>query len=511
MLSRAGEAAVSPAPTFTLDSRDDHPWQHPYLTGSNIARFRSYSETVSQFAFEYATTKPGQPNCAFAVNMAQNMYKWARLAKKYGADSTLFLHAMDRFPISMPQWEDFDGEYDDLNDSDGFADIASVIVPDVPTITVPLDAACFRNAFSAFAARNQPGDNSRPLLMQLASSERLRLEVFEAYPQLMSYFDWARDLSGFDVIYAASAPFAAYASGRPYCLFSVGGDLQFDCGRGDSFGRAMTLAFNGGRFLMVSNPHTLGHSRRLGLTNGVYLPYPMDTDRYCPGSGISRDEWVSRYGEGVYVLTTARVDAGVKGHTDDFFRMLIDLAKARNDVRFVFLSWGNSAAELKQRIAAEGVQGQFIVLPPVGKKRLIDYYRSCDLVLDQFVYGYYGATALEAASIGKPVVMHIRSEQYAPLYAGDVAPVSNASTLDEIRHALTALLDDEGLRRQQGEAMRAWVVRNHGEQKTVPLMLALLCLAADQVPLPPELVNPLRDPLSEEEVAYHQACLRPSS
>jgi len=191
--------------------------------------------------------------------------------------------------------------------------------------------------------------------------------------------------------------------------------------------------------------------------------------------------------------------------------MLIDLAKAKKNLRFIFLSWGNSATKLKQIIADEGVQSQFILLPPVGKKRLIDYYRSCDIVLDQFVYGYYGATGLEAASIGKPVVMHLRAEQYAPLYVGDVAPVSNASTLDEVYQNLTALVDDIDFRKQKGEAMRAWVLRNHGEQKTVPLMLALLRLTADQVSLPPDLVNPLCDPLTDEEIAYHSSCLRRST
>ena len=156
------------------------------------------------------------------------------------------------------------------------------------------------------------------------------------------------------------------------------------------------------------------------------------------------------------------------------------------------------------------MQKQFIILPPVGKKRLIDYYRSCDIVLDQFVYGYYGSSALEAASIGKPVVMHIRPEQYGPLYAGDIAPLRNATTIGEIRNALIALLDHENLRRYEGAAMRAWAVRNHGEQKTVPLMLALLRLAADRVPLPPDLVSPLRDPLTAEEIAYHQSCLGPA-
>ena len=137
------------------------------------------------------------------------------------------------------------------------------------------------------------------------------------------------------------------------------------------------------------------------------------------------------------------------------------------------------------------------VLPPVGK-RLIDYYRSCDLVwINLFMLLRAGSEAAASAGLWS----HIRSEQYGPLYAGDIAPVINASTVSEIRVSLMALIDDGQLRKQKGNAMREWVVRNHGEQKTVPLMLALLRLCADRVPLPSDLVNPLRTPLTEEEIA----------
>lgn len=487
-------------------SRDDHPWDHPYLLAENISRFRTYSEGVWSIAIDHARASPKSLRCAFAVNMAQNMYKWARLAQKWGAESELFLHPMDNAAISMPQWEDFDGEYPSVFNGEDFLSVSSHVTPEIPCTRPTMDSETFTHAYSAYK-----GGNTKPLLHLLAANDGMRYEIFDTHTQFLSYFSWAQALSHFDIIYCASAPFAAYASGRPYCLTSVGGDLQFDCGRGDWFGRAMTLAFNGGRFLMVSNPHTLGHSRRLGLTNGVYLPYPMDTNRYCPGTGTARARWEAEYGPGVFVLTTARLDSGVKGHSDEFFKMLTTLARERPNLRFVFLSWGHSADEFRKYIQSEGLQKQLIILSPVGKKRLIDYYRSCDFVLDQFVYGYYGATALEAASVGKPVIMKIRAEQYAPLYAGDVAPVMNASTLDEIARAVVALADDEHLRAEHGEAMRNWVVRNHGEEKTTPLMLALLQLAADRVPLPRDLVNPLCDPETGEEIAYHQSCLRPTS
>ena len=120
-----------------------------------------------------------------------------------------------------------------------------------------------------------------------------------------------------------------------------------------------------------------------------------------------------------------------------------------------------------------------------------------------------GATALEAAAIGKPVVMHLRREQYEPLYRGDVAPVCSASNPREVAHWVETLVCDATLRRQAGEEMRKWLVRTHGEERTGPLMLALLRLAADSVPLPPDLENPLETPESEAEAEYHASCLEP--
>ena len=165
-------------------------------------------------------------------------------------------------------------------------------------------------------------------------------------------------------------------------------------------------------------------------------------------------------------------------------------------------------AEFQTRVHAAEVQDQFILLSPVGKKRLIDYYRSCDIVLDQFVYGYYGATALEAAAIGKPVIMKLRHEHYAPLYRGDVMPALNAATPVAMGQALLTLVDNHNFRLHKGLEMRRWLVRNHGEEKTLPLLLALLRMTADNAPLPEELVNPLWTEVTEAEQAYHRACVQ---
>ena len=501
-----------------LPQVDPTPWAHPFLTADHIRRFREYSERVWAAAQAHRRSHARTLQCGFSVNMAQNMYKWAKLANKYGADATLYLNPQDTSALSRPEWEEFDGECGDLFDGSRFLQQNPGIAVRAPLVEAPNDGSELWTAYSTDPEweswRSRLADTTADLsVFQSANVAALRhrsqtvrhlplLELQGMYP----YFSWAEMLARQDVNYVASTPFPAYASGKPYCIFSVGGDLQFDCGRADDLGRAMRMAFGAARFILASNPHTLGHCRRFGLTNAVYLPYPMDSDVYCPGEGKARSEWTARFGGEVFVLSTARIDSGVKGQTSDVQEALFRLAEERPAVRFIFLGWGVHVDDLQQRAAERGLAGRVIVLPPVGKQRLIDYYRSCDVVLDQFVYGYFGATALEAASIGKPVVMKLRADHYAPLYRNDVAPVEQAGTPEEIRGALLALIDSAEYRADRGRQLREWLLRNHGEQKTVPLLLALLQIAADDATLPPDLDNPLDDPLSADERRYHEQC-----
>jgi glycosyltransferase involved in cell wall biosynthesis len=478
------------------------PWQHPFLTEGNLRAFRSYSEAVWAFAADQARGDTQPLSCAFVVNMAQNMYNWAKLVQAQDWEVELFPNIMDTSALNAPEWEEFDGEYGDVMDGSGFLARHPGIPLKVPCSRVGMDGAALLQARQEFVSGTRA-----PLLRLLAQTPQLHHEALLAYEGIYPYYGLARRLSAYDVSYAAGVPLGPYASGRPYCAFSVGGDLMFDCGRDDDFGMAMTLAFNAARFLLTSNPHTLGHARRLGFTNPVYLPYPIDDATYSPAPGNARAEWEARYGPGVYFLSSARIDASVKGQGREFFESVLAVCAQHSQARFIFLAWGNDAAALAHEVERAGRKDRILLLPPVGKRRLLDYYRSCDVVIDQFVYGYYGATALEAAAAGKPVVMRLREDHYAPLYAGDVAPVVNVTSLAELAGHVGRLACDAAVRSASGAAMREWVVRTHGRERTVPLLMSLLRLAARGTPLPTDFESPLLAPLSAEEIAYQAGCL----
>lgn len=485
-------------------SIDNIPWEHPFMSYQNISDFRAYSKEVLKFANEYATQNNNCIfNAAFYVNMAQNMYKWATLASKYGITSELILHPQDGSALSLPQWEEFDGDFSELQNGKKFLDENKNI-----PIKIPLKKALMNDCGLLANYINFNNGLENNFLELIRDNSTIKYETLLKYDGHYPYFELATILAQYDVIYATSTPFAAYASGKPYCVVSVGGDLQCDCGRNDDYGTAMRVAFNCAKFLFISNPHSLGHSRRLGLTNGVYLPYPMDTSKYCPGESQNRSLWEEKHGKGFYVLMTSRIDKDVKGQDDFFWKGLLDLVKINNQIKFIFLSWGNSTQEYIDKIKASEFRDNFIFLSPVGKLKLIDYYRSCDVVLDQMVYGYYGATALEAAAVGKPIIMKLRVEQYEALQDGDIFPVMNVNNQIEMCKAILELSYDKAKCKELGNKCREWVVRVHGEETTVPLMINLLRLAKDSVKLPKEIedLNPLKYPLTQEEILYHKNC-----
>jgi glycosyltransferase involved in cell wall biosynthesis len=481
------------------NSIDETYWEHPFLTRANISAYRAYSESLWLAAERYWTQRTRPLKLAFCVNMAQNMHNWARLAKRFGIDADLFLDPLDRTALSRPEWEDFDGEWEDIFDGPGFAQAHSNIRTEVRWIEAPTTSSELLRAWAAF----QRGDR-RAVLSFINEHRHMRPEVFFAYPMARWHWELAKLLTNFDAAFIGYHPMPAYFSGIPYSANAFGGDLIYSCGRFDDYGNVMSLSFAAARFLLLSNV-PLGHCRRLGFSNALFVPYVVDTDRYAPGDGHARADWEMRYGKGFYVLVSARLDASVKGFNNSLTMSLISLVRKYPNIRFIFLTWGNDRNMVKQDLSIPGLERNFIFLKPVGKKRLIDYYRSCDCVVDQLAYGYYACTALEAMAVGKPVIMKIRTEHYDPLLNGDIPPMLNVTAAEEVVNRLEGLYSNRDLVRQCALQTRRWLVRNHGHERWGPILFGLLALTADRVPVSSSEPNPLRLPLSDEESAYHRS------
>jgi len=482
-----------------MPTTDHQPWAHPFLNRSSLSAFAEYSAAVHDWA-AIAAAGYRPPSCVFTVNMAQNMHNWAVLSQNAGWDVALMPHPHDLSALSDPAWEYFDGAFAWPLDGSQFKAIFTPKSP-VPVVHVPMDGVAFLEA-----ANSVDPDRRDDFLVSRYGGRYFELLNYTAtYP----YFAWAKAISKFDVSYAAASPIASFASGKPYRAFSVGGDLQFECGRLDPASILLRKSFASANFLLASNPVTLGHARRLGLQNLVHVPYPISTKRYSPGEGRARKEW-KRLTEGeLFVLITSRIDSAVKGNGANLIEAMRSVVERVPSVRFVFLSWGDEIEDLKRAVDSAGLSSHVLLLPTVGKSRLIDYYRSADVVLDQLVSGYYGASALEAMSIGVPVVMRMNEDQYSPLYFGDTAPVADATDNDSLVKQLSHLCLSAKERKKMSKNSRQWIVRHHSENEAGQKMLNLLTVAAYKEFVPMHILrqNPLLWESTDEENSYHSKCV----
>ena len=257
---------------------------------------------------------------------------------------------------------------------------------------------------------------------------------------------------------------------------------------------------------LVSNPITFAHARRYGLRNLLYLPWILDEEMYQPADAQAiRAEWVRDIGGNFFVLTSMRIDELWKGsqHALDGFAKF---AAKVPDARLVVLSWGNDLEAAKATLKERGLTDRVLALPVVGKRRLVKYLQAADVVVEQFVLGYYGGSGLEAMACGTPVIMRLERDQYDALVEAGAPPVLDAGNGADVEQQLGRLYRDPSLARDVGRRTREWFLAAQSSRRWSDTYRVLLQAMAAGIPLSTD-ASPLREPLSEKELEYHSTQL----
>jgi glycosyltransferase involved in cell wall biosynthesis len=110
--------------------------------------------------------------------------------------------------------------------------------------------------------------------------------------------------------------------------------------------------------------------------------------------------------------------------------------------------------ELQKRYPVE-----FILLHDVSHQQVIETMKHCDIFIDQIILGSYAAAAIEAMSLGKPVVAYIMPSVFQQGLPGE-CPVVNANP-DTLKEQLTMLITNPQLRREIGMKSRQYVEKFH--------------------------------------------------
>jgi glycosyltransferase involved in cell wall biosynthesis len=483
-------------------SWDPTPWAHPWLSPVNLAAARAFNDATLAHIIERYGGEPSRTHrYAFVGNLANNMAMRALPLRRRGSPIDLFLHPFDRFVMSQPGWELSDIELPEEETDVDRLRAKGICLPDVADCFTPrVDGADETARIRELAVRTPARDWA-----MVMRSHFLRHSDTLVWPDYMAFVGFCNELQDFDCIFAAQSPYLAYLANKPYLAAQTGGDLWLEASRQDALGTLQRRAYGWASAILATNPWAYSSARRYGFRHVLYVPLIIDIDAYAPGPTAVREKWQREVGGNFFALVTARIDRYWKGShigMEGFVRF----AERFPQARLVLVGWGESSASDVEELRRRGLDGRFIRLPISGKRKLVDYLRAADCLIDQFVIGYYGATALEAMATGTPVIMHLLCEQYEALCPTGAPPVLIAATPDEVSRQLERLASSPTERHSLSAGSRRWIERNHSADVWGDAYNGLLRAVASGERLRFER-SPLAAPLTRGEKEYHRAGL----
>jgi glycosyltransferase involved in cell wall biosynthesis len=217
----------------------------------------------------------------------------------------------------------------------------------------------------------------------------------------------------------------------------------------------------------VPYPHALKNIIRFKIPRTVFMAYPF----YALGKKDAVDESVrnnKKKDTGIRFFHPSHLDWKVndpgaernssKGN-DRFIRAFIRAVKDGLPGYCVILDRGPDKEEAKRLINDYGAQEYFVWKPPLSGDEMFREYEEADVVVDQFDVGGLGAIAIEAMSVGRPVMVYLQEKCMNLLY-GEFPPVLKCYTEDEIYQQIMRC-EDRKILVEMGHKAKEWVYKHH--------------------------------------------------
>jgi glycosyltransferase involved in cell wall biosynthesis len=110
-----------------------------------------------------------------------------------------------------------------------------------------------------------------------------------------------------------------------------------------------------------------------------------------------------------------------------------------------------------QSLRDEGYPVELVLIENIPANQVKPLYETCDIVVDQVLYGWYGKVSIEAMALGKPAVCYIDPEWLS--HRPD-CPIVNASP-SNLKEEIKNLMRDGELRSQLGVKGQTYVRKYH--------------------------------------------------
>ena len=225
---------------------------------------------------------------------------------------------------------------------------------------------------------------------------------------------------------------------RPYVVHCHGTDVRGLDPR-SALGRWVGAMLRPAALVLYSTPD-LGSDVARFRSDAVFLPNPIDVERFSPSGSPDRD-----------VLLGVKLDA-VKG-ADIAIEAVYQLLVRRPGTTVTVIGSGPLTGLARQRL---GDRALFVESIP--HDQMAGLLRRHRVTLGQFRLGILSQFELEAMATGLALVTEVRYPNPQAL----AAPVLRATSPEQVAERLEGLLADESACQSLALAGRRWVVDHHG-------------------------------------------------
>lgn len=415
--------------------------------------------------------------------VANNMYVVAKTLAKYGFDITFIRDITDWYPFSQPVWEDipFTISYNEISKTNIFT------------------AQYWRNVEERLNWQT-PAWLVTPRIKVINPILMKILRLFESDPIEKEIM---REFLKNDILLVCGivGEILASKTGLPYFIWPHGADIRIASGIHKFNGgfidypvflilrRKLERAFEKAYLVLSHDPAGIAGylgdaSPFLNRIRYDFLPIPhKERERLPRKERIKRLKHLmisvlqigdvnEKVFDGDYLIcfVPSRIDFYWKGH-DILFRAI-----SRKDfpIYLIFAGWGNDYLKALEFVEKSKNEHKVRLLDfALSKPLLYQMFDSVDIVIDQFRFGTYGTSAVEAFAGGAPVMMYINNEYFAR--RGWEAPqVLNVSSEDEIVQCLEDILNNKIDLEEVSKRTKQWFQRRHSEEVFINLFSKIL-------------------------------------
>ncbi len=292
----------------------------------------------------------------------------------------------------------------------------------------------------------------------------------EEYPNWIKFWNWKKNwkleiikrMRKYDLISAATElPIFALFSFKPYVAVATGSDLTILAQSHSLKGILLRLAYKRAKIVVYNLPSHMMYAKKIKLKKSIFIPLFRDFSK-IKKNRISQKSEQKKF----VIFHPTHQDWEIKKN-NIFLEAFDKISKKYDNVSLVIINHGKDAKKSIEMINKLNLGDKCEILPhTLNQNKLLENYRTCDIVVDQFGVGAFGFIGLEVICQGIPLICYIEKDVYKTMY-GESPPILSGKTSDEIFEMLEKLIIDKKFYDEISEAEKKWFDKFHSEEKII--------------------------------------------